>query len=98
MTYEGSCNAELFEGWLAHVLLPKLEPGCVIIMDNAKWHKTIEVEQLIHDAGCEILFLAPYSPEDNPIEHSWANLKNYIRPKMAYYHNVSDAIDLYFRN
>ena len=38
LTFEGCCNRELFETWLAKSLLPKLKPGTLIILDNAAFH------------------------------------------------------------
>ncbi len=34
----GSCNRDLFELWLEHCLLPQLQPGTVIVIDNASFH------------------------------------------------------------
>jgi transposase len=44
-------------------------------MDNATFHKSERTAQLIEDAGCELLFLSPYSPDLNPIEKLWGNIK-----------------------
>ena len=44
-------------------------------MDNATFHKSEKTKKLIEDAGCTILFLPPYSPDLNPIEHKWAQAK-----------------------
>ena len=35
LTFEGSCNRDLFGTWLQNCLLPELEPGDIIIIDNA---------------------------------------------------------------
>ena len=56
----------------------------------SKSHKTRE---LIKSAGCEILFLPPYSPDLNPIEVFWANLKKNIQNKLKTLKNLSGAID-----
>lgn len=37
LTFEGSCNKDLFEAWLKNCLLPVLEPGDIIIIDNASF-------------------------------------------------------------
>lgn len=37
MTFVGSCNRDLFEIWLEECLLPKLQPGDVIVIDNASF-------------------------------------------------------------
>lgn len=75
MLFEGCCNAEVFNDWLEHQLLPTLLMGSVIVMDNAAFHKSARTVKLIEEAGCELLFLSPYSPDLNPIEKLWANIK-----------------------
>ena len=56
-TVEGSCNRTVFEIWLETCLIPLLKPGQVVIMDNASFHKGGCIEQLIQDAGCQLLYL-----------------------------------------
>ena len=75
MLFEGSCNGELFNDWLEHQLLPNLLVGSVLVMDNARFHKTARTYRLIEESGCELLFLSPYSPDLNPIEKLLANIK-----------------------
>jgi hypothetical protein len=38
MTFGGSCNRDLFEMWLEECLLPQLQPGDIIVIDNASFH------------------------------------------------------------
>jgi len=57
-TVEGSCNRTVFEIWLETCLIPLLKPGQVVIMDNASFHKGGCIEQLIQDAGCQLLYLS----------------------------------------
>ena len=47
----------------------------VVIMDNATWHKTSRTLELIGMTGAKLLYLPPYSPDLNPIEHDFANIK-----------------------
>jgi len=68
-----------FETYLEHVLIPTLEPGMVLIIDNASFHKSEKIMKLILAAGCRILYLPPYSPEFNPIEHYWTAIKTGIK-------------------
>jgi hypothetical protein len=56
-TVEGACNRVVFEIWLESCLIPVLKPGQVVVMDNATFHKGGRIEQLIHQAGCELLYL-----------------------------------------
>jgi transposase len=67
-TVEGACNRTVFEIWLETCLLPKLEPGQVVVMDNATFHKGGRIQELIQSAGCGLLYLPPYSPDLNKIE------------------------------
>jgi transposase len=73
--YEGSMNTDLFNIYLEELLLPIQEPGQIIIMDNASFHKSVETELLIEQSGCLLLFLHPYSPEFNPIERNLGFIK-----------------------
>lgn len=47
-------------------------------MDNAAFHKSQNTRAIIEEAGCGLIFLPPYSPDLNPIEKFWANLKKKI--------------------
>lgn len=75
MVFNGTTNTDVFNQWLERQLLPAIGKGMTIIMDNAVFHKSDKTKQLIQQAGCSLLFLPPYSPELNPIEQTWANLK-----------------------
>jgi len=56
-------------------LIPKLPENSVIVMDNATFHKRSDTLQVIENAGHTALFLPPYSPDLNPIEQKWAQMK-----------------------
>ena len=92
-TVEGACNRIVFETWLENCLLPTLEPGIVVVMDNATFHKGGCISQLIEDAGCQLLYLPPYSPDLNPIERCWSWLKSRIRKQLERFDCLRDAIE-----
>jgi transposase len=48
-------------------------------MDNASFHRSPVIEQMCEDAGVKFLYLSPYSPDFNPIEEFFAELKAFIR-------------------
>lgn len=75
--FQGTTNTTIFNTWLKESLLPVLKEGSTLIMDNATFHKSQETRNLVRAAGCKILFLPPYSPDLNPIEQVWANIKRY---------------------
>ena len=77
--FEGYSNASTYETYVKNVLVPSLRPGMVVVIDNASFHKSKKVVELIKEAGCRIIFLPPYSPDFNPIEHWWAAVKSAIR-------------------
>lgn len=93
MCFQGTCNTELFNVWLKQVLIPELKPEKVLILDNASFHRSEESRKIIESAGCKILFLPPYSPDLNPIEKYWANLKVKIRELLRSVTKFSEAID-----
>jgi transposase len=76
MLFEGTCNTGLFNRWLEQMLLPQLNAGSVIVLDNASFHKSEQTRQWVKQAGCQLLLLSPYSPDLNPIEKLWANFKH----------------------
>ena len=73
--FEGSCNANRFNTWLQEALCPRLCSKHLVIMDNAPIHTTPRTLELIQACGAELLFLPPYSPDYNRIEHDFANIK-----------------------
>lgn len=93
MCFEGTCDTQLFNIWLRQELVPCLTPGQVLILDNASFHKSHESQRIVQEAGCEILFLPPYSPELNPIEKFWANMKRKIRELLPKIPTFSKALD-----
>jgi len=64
-TFEGACNRLVFEQWLAEKLLPHLNPGQTVILDNATFHKSEKIRALIESARCELQYLPPLSPDLN---------------------------------
>ncbi len=97
LCYTGTCDTILFNFWLANFLLPTLNQGHILVMDNATFHKSEETRLLINNAGCELLFLPPYSPDLNPIEKCWANLKSKIKKVIAQFSSLSEAVDYAFQ-
>ena len=76
---DGPINGAGFFAYVAQILVPTMQPGDIVIMDNLGSHKGRAVRAAIRDAGARLLFLPPYSPDLNPIEQVFAKLKTLRR-------------------
>lgn len=79
MTIESPTDGDVFLAFVEQVLGPRLEPGHVVILDNLSAHKVEGVRPLVESRGAQLLYLPPYSPDFNPIEQTWAKLKQLLR-------------------
>jgi len=68
-------------------LIKELHPGQVVVMDNASFHKSPKTRELIESVGCRLIFLPPYSPDLNPIEKFWGNMKRWIKDNIHLFDN-----------
>lgn len=76
---DGAVDADIFEAFVAQVLVPELREGDVVVMDNLSSHKRSRTRELIEAAGAELFYLPPYSPDLNPIEMVFAKIKRELR-------------------
>lgn len=79
MTLNGSMDGDAFEIFIEKCLVPQLWSGAVVVMDNLPAHKLASIEPLIKAVGASVLNLSPYSPDFNPIELWWSQLKAFLR-------------------
>ena len=92
MSYDSTTDSILFEYWFEHCLLNGVEPGSVIILDNATFHKKTVLPVIALRKDCIVLFLPPYSPDLNPIEKKWAWLKKKLRKILPQFQSFDDAL------
>ena len=76
-------NGDRFLFYVEKVLVPTLQPGDIVIMDNLGSHKRDAVRRAIRAVGARLLFLPKYSPDLNPIEKAFAKLKHLLRKAAA---------------
>lgn len=77
--FDGPMDGEMFLAWVKQGLVPVLEAGDVVIVDNLATHKVAGVREAIEAAGARLEYLPPYSPDLNPIENLWSKVKQLIR-------------------
>lgn len=72
-----NCNIDssVFFKWVKTALLPATPNKSVIVLDGAPFHKRSDILQTIEREGHRIEFLPPYSPDLNPIEKKWSQVK-----------------------
>ena len=90
--YTNTTNSKFFEDWFENSLLKEVSKGSTIIMDNASFHRKSVLGLLSEKAGVNLLFLPPYSPDFNPIEHSWSNMKRWLRDNLSRFTSLNLAI------
>jgi transposase len=83
-TYTGMLNTKLFISYLDTFVLPELNNGQTLIMDNHPVHKAKAVQQYFAKNKIQYLYLPPYSPKLNPIEEAFSKIKNYIKKQKAW--------------
>ena len=86
-------KASVFEDWFEEELLKMLPKNHVIIIDNAAFHKKEILQNLARKYSQTLIFLPPYSPEYNPIEHTWSALKRKVAGCVQLYDSVSQALN-----
>jgi transposase len=95
-TYSHTTNSKFFEDWFENELIPAIPQCCTIIMDNASFHNKSRLKEIAEKCGVKLLFLPPYSPDFNPIEKSWANLKKWLKDHVSSFVDLAVAILHYF--
>ena len=85
-------HSAFFEEWFEKCLMPELTEGAVIVMDNASFHRKNRLNEIALKHKVRIIFLPPYSPELNPIEHFWHWLKKRVCDLLTFSKNLDEVI------
>ena len=89
--FRGSTDAVIFQDFIGQLLQhcgrwP--EPKSVLIMDNASFHHSERIKKMCSEAGVKLLYLPPYSPDLNPIEEFFSELKSHIKRNWEFYETL----------
>ena len=90
--FEGYTNKTVVKEYLKKVLLPITKENQVIIMDNAGFHKGDDIQELIESKNCKLKYLPSYSPDLNPIEKKWSQIKSWYRKLTHKYNDKTELI------
>lgn len=83
MTVDGATDAIVFRTFVKRVLVPTLQPGDTVVMDNLGAHKVAGIREAIEAVGAALVYLPPYSPDFSPIEKCWSKFKGLLRAARA---------------
>lgn len=83
MVLDGPMTGVWFQAYVEQVLVPTLQPGDIVILDNLACHSNAAARRAIEAVGASLLFLPPYSPDLNPIENAFSKLKAMLRKAAA---------------
>lgn len=83
MVLDGAMNGPAFKAYTEQLSAPSLSPGDIVVMDNLPAHRVAGVREAIEARGASLLYLPPYSPDFNPIELAFAELKALLRKAAA---------------
>ena len=76
---KGAMDGPAFVAYIRDVLIPEIEPGTTVILDNLATHRNKEAAKALREHGCWFLLLPPYSPDLNPIGMAFSKLKAHLR-------------------
>jgi transposase len=83
LAIEGAVDTICFDAYAEKVLGPQLRRGDVVVLDNLTAHRASRIEEVAASRGAQVLWLAPYSPDFNPIEQCWSKIKTCLRGAKA---------------
>lgn len=66
------CNTDCMNVFLAHLSESYKQDQIVLVCDGAAWHKS---NGLIVPKNVHLVFIPPYTPEMNPIEQIWKEIR-----------------------
>ena len=86
------CNNDTFQKFLNEFSEHNPNEFKIVVLDNGAFHKA---KSLIIPENIALLFLPPYSPELNPAEKIWANLKRTFTNRLF---NTLDQLSIFIQD
>ena len=78
-TIDGAMNGKRFVAYVERCLAPTLKRNDIVMIDNLPAHKAAGVREVIEARGATLRYLPKYSPDLNPIEMSFSQMKADLR-------------------
>src|SRR5947209_7862759 len=83
MALPGAVDGVTFQTYVQQALVPELQEGDVVVMDNLQPHKNPAVITAIEAVGARVAPLPVYRPDLTPIEEMFSKTKSYLRTVAA---------------
>ena len=93
MVYRGTLNGDFFKEYIKQFVVPTLKPRDILVMDCLSSHKVKGVAEMVEAVGANLVYLPQYSPDLNPIETVFSEIKSHLRKiKARTYETFCDAV------
>jgi len=77
--YKGTLDGNLFTQYIWECVVPTLKPYDILVMDRLSSHMMPIITEMVDSVGANVLYLPPYSPDFNPIETIFSQIKSDLR-------------------
>jgi transposase len=83
LVIDGAMTGERFEAYAEQVLVPRLSPGAIVVLDNLAAHRRAGARRAIKAAACFVRYRPASSPDLNPLELAFSTLTRLLRKAAA---------------
>jgi transposase len=78
-TIDGAMTGKRFLTYVERCLAPTLKRNDIVMLDNLPAHKAAGIREAVEARGATLRYLPKYSPDLNPIEMPFSQMKAYLR-------------------